>query len=46
MGKGMEPQKGYNQKKYLKGYDKIDWTKTPKGKIKTNDKGLTIRKKG
>ena len=28
MGKGMEPKKGYNDKKYKDNYDTIDWSKT------------------
>ena len=28
MGKGMEPKKGYNDKKYKNNYDTIDWSKT------------------
>ena len=28
MGKGMEPKKGYNDKKYKDNYDSIDWSKT------------------
>ena len=28
MGKGMEPKKGYNDKKYIDNYDGIDWSKT------------------
>ena len=28
MGKGMEPKKGYNDKKYKDNYDDIDWSKT------------------
>jgi len=32
MGKGMQPKKGYNQKKYDSNYDLIDWSKTRKPK--------------
>jgi hypothetical protein len=28
MGKGMQPKKGYNQKKYEENYDGIDWSAT------------------
>ena len=40
MGKGMEPKKGYNQKKYAKGYDQIKWGKTsePRAKPIRNNK--------
>jgi CDGSH-type Zn-finger protein len=34
MGKGMEPKKGYNDKKYKKNYDDIDWASTRKNKNK------------
>ena len=34
MGKGMEPKKGYNQKKYETNYDDIDWSSTRKNKKK------------
>ena len=34
MGKGMEPKKGYNQKKYEANYDGIDWSSTRKKKKK------------
>ena len=30
MGKGMEPKKGYNDKKYKDNYDGIDWSSTRK----------------
>jgi hypothetical protein len=30
MGKGMQPKKGYNQKKYDENYDSIDWSSTRK----------------
>lgn len=30
MGKGMEPKKGYNDKKYKDNYDEIDWSSTRK----------------
>ena len=32
MGKGMEPKKGNDQKKYEANYDSIDWSKTRKKK--------------
>jgi hypothetical protein len=32
MGKGMQPKKGYDQKKYDANYDSIDWSKTRKPK--------------
>jgi hypothetical protein len=32
MGKGMQPKKGYDQKKYDANYDLIDWSKTRKPK--------------
>jgi len=34
MGKGMEPKKGYNQKKYEANYNDIDWSSTRKNKNK------------
>jgi hypothetical protein len=34
MGKGMEPKKGYNQKKYEANYNDIDWSSTRKNKKK------------
>jgi len=34
MGKGMEPKKGYNQKKYEANYGDIDWSSTRKKKKK------------
>ncbi len=34
MGKGMEPKKGYNQKKYEANYADIDWSSTRKKKKK------------
>jgi len=34
MGKGMQPKKGYDQKKYDKNYDSIDWSKTRTNKEK------------
>ena len=30
MGKGMEPKKGYNDKKYKDNYDSIDWSSVRK----------------
>ena len=35
MGKGMQPKKGYDQKKYEANYDDIDWSSTRKN---TNNK--------
>lgn len=32
MGKGMEPKKGYNDKKYKANYDEIDWSSTRESK--------------
>lgn len=32
MGKGMEPKKGYNDKKYKDNYDSIDWSSSRKKK--------------
>ena len=34
MGKGMEPKKGYNDKKYKDNYDEIDWSSTRKKESK------------
>ena len=32
MGKGMEPKKGYNDKKYKSNYDEINWSSIRKKK--------------
>jgi len=37
MGKGMEPKKGYNDKKYKDNYDGIDWSSTRKNNKKKKD---------
>jgi CDGSH-type Zn-finger protein len=40
MGKGMEPKKGYNDKKYKENYDDINWSSVRKNKCgcgKTQD---------
>ena len=36
MGKGMEPKKGYNQKKYAKGYDQIKWKTNEPRPVRNN----------
>ena len=38
MGKGMEPKKGYNDKKYKDNYDDIDWSSTRNKKNKKEKK--------
>tara|TARA_A100001011_G_C14300623_1_gene840611 strand:- start:213 stop:401 length:189 start_codon:yes stop_codon:yes gene_type:complete len=35
MGKGMTPKKNYDDKKYKKNYDSIDWSS-----VRKNSKGL------
>jgi hypothetical protein len=36
MGKGMQPKKNYNHKKWYENFDNIDWSKSNENKTKDN----------